>query len=57
MTPPEERNLQISDTEEEKIDKTELTTQIGDDRNKLEPLKSLMKTSLDITSHINLYGV
>lgn len=54
---PEERNLQISGTNEEEIDKTQVnkTTQVNDDSNKT--LKSLMKTSLGIKSHINLCGV
>lgn len=55
IMPPEERNLQISGTEEEEIDKTQVTTQVNDDSNKT--LKSLMKTSLGVKSNINLYGV
>nr|XP_035962264.1 RNA exonuclease 1 homolog [Halichoerus grypus] len=53
----EERNLQISGTEVEKLEKTQLTTQIDDDGNKLEPPKWLMQGSLDIKSDLNLYGV
>lgn len=52
---PEERNLQISGTDEEEIDKTQVTIQVNDDSNKT--LKSLMKTSLGIKSNINLCGV
>ncbi|XP_034519882.1 RNA exonuclease 1 homolog [Ailuropoda melanoleuca] len=53
----EERNLQISGTEEETLEKTQLTTQRDDDGNKLEPPKRLMQGSLDIKSNVNLYGV
>uniref|UniRef100_A0A8P0N4V8 Exonuclease domain-containing protein n=1 Tax=Canis lupus familiaris TaxID=9615 RepID=A0A8P0N4V8_CANLF len=53
----EERNLQISGTEEEKIDKTQPTTLIDDDGNKSEPPKLLMQNSLVKKSNINLYGV
>lgn len=57
ITSSEERNLQISGTEEETLEKTQLTTQRDDDGNKLEPPKRLMQGSLDIKSKINLYGV
>ncbi|XP_008568131.1 PREDICTED: uncharacterized protein LOC103588262 isoform X4 [Galeopterus variegatus] len=57
ITPLEERDLQISGPEEEKIDKTQQTTQIVDDSNKLEPPKLLMKTSLDTKSNVNLCPV
>ncbi|XP_058421907.1 RNA exonuclease 1 homolog [Diceros bicornis minor] len=57
IMPPEKRNLQISGTEEEKIDKTQLATQIDDDNNKLEPPKSLMNSTLDIKSNIKMYSV
>ncbi|XP_028349277.1 uncharacterized protein [Physeter macrocephalus] len=57
VLPLEERNLQISGIEEEKIDETQLTTQTDDDSNKLEPPKSHMKTSLDTKTNINLCGV
>ena len=53
--PLEERNLQISGTEEEKIDETQLTTHREDDSKKLEPSRSLMKTSLDIKTKINVW--
>ncbi|CAD7687705.1 unnamed protein product [Nyctereutes procyonoides] len=53
----EERNLQISGTEEEKIDKTQPTTLIVDDANKSEPPELLMQNSLVKKSNINLYGV
>ncbi|XP_043422733.1 putative exonuclease GOR [Prionailurus bengalensis] len=51
---PEERSLQITGTEEEKIDKTQLTTQVDDDGNKSEPPESLTHSSLDIKSNVNL---
>lgn len=51
---PEERSLQITGTEEEKIDKTQLTTQVDDDDNKSEPPESLTHSSLDIKSNVNL---
>ncbi|XP_036711596.1 uncharacterized protein LOC118897004 [Balaenoptera musculus] len=57
VLPPEDRNLQISGIEEEKIDETQLTTQTDDESSKLEPPKSHMKTSLDTKTNINLCGV
>ncbi|XP_049566986.1 uncharacterized protein LOC101276190 [Orcinus orca] len=57
VSPLEERNLQISGIEEEKIDETQLTAQTGDDSNKFEPPKSHLKTSLDTKTNINLWGV
>ncbi|XP_059870848.1 RNA exonuclease 1 homolog [Delphinus delphis] len=57
VSPLEERNLQISGIEEEKIDETQLTTQTDDDSNKFEPPKSHLKTSLDTKTNINLWGV
>nr|XP_012619840.1 RNA exonuclease 1 homolog isoform X2 [Microcebus murinus] len=53
----EKSNLQISGTEEEKIGKTQITTQIDDDNNRLEPPTLLMNTSRDIKSNVNLYCV
>ncbi|KAI5942167.1 RNA exonuclease 1 [Manis javanica] len=52
---PERSNLQISGPEEKKIDKTQLTTQIDEENNKLEQPKLFMKTSLDNKS--NLYSI
>ena len=52
LVPLEERNLQISGIEEEKIDETQLTPHREDDSKKLEPSRSLMKTSLDIKTKI-----
>lgn len=57
IMPLEERNLQISGTEEERVDKTQLAVQIADDGSRLEPPKSLTNTSLDVKSNINMYGV
>ncbi|XDB52970.1 hypothetical protein ABFV05_006586, partial [Capra hircus] len=57
VVPLEERNLQISGIEEEKIGETQLTTYREDDSNKLEPSRSLMKTSLDTKTKINMCGV
>ncbi|XP_026944754.1 uncharacterized protein [Sagmatias obliquidens] len=57
VSPLEERNLQISGIEEEKIDETQLTAQTDDDSNKFEPPKSHLKTSLDTKTNINLWGV
>ncbi|XP_007177058.2 uncharacterized protein LOC103015293 isoform X1 [Balaenoptera acutorostrata] len=57
VLPPEDRNLQITGIEEEKIDETQLTTQTDDESSKLEPPKSHMKTSLDTKTNINLCGV
>lgn len=57
VVPLEERNLQISGIEEEKTGETQLTTYREDDSNKLEPSRSLMKTSLDTKTKINMCGV
>lgn len=57
VIPPKERNLQIRGIEEEKVDKTQLTTQRDGDSNRSEPPQSLMKTSLDNKTNINLCGV
>ena len=57
LVPLEERSLQISGIEEEKIDETQLTPHREDDSKKLEPSRSLMKTSLDIKTKINVCGV
>ncbi|XP_059745338.1 uncharacterized protein [Bos taurus] len=56
VVPPEERNLQISGIEEEKTGETQLTAHREDDSNKLEPSRSLMKTSLDAKTKINTCG-
>lgn len=55
IMPLEERNLQISGTEEERVDKTQLAVQIADDGSRLEPPKSLTNTSLDIKSNKHVW--
>lgn len=51
---PEESNLQITGTEEKKIDKIQLTTQVDDDGYKSEQPESFMHSSLGIKSNVNL---
>lgn len=51
---PGESDLQITGTEEEKVDKTQLPIQVDDDGNKSEPPESLTHSSLDMKSNLNL---
>ncbi|ELW70236.1 RNA exonuclease 1 like protein [Tupaia chinensis] len=52
-TPLNKKGLQTSGTKEEKIDKTQVTSQTDDDR--LEPPKLLMQTPLTIKNNKNFY--